>query len=148
MPSGRVRAQARGTPPLPRWRTARTRPAGTGPGDAPPAPPGLAAAILAALPAQPPRAASRVPLGPAALALLLLGALWWERLRFASWLVPLAGTGLAALGAALGRMAAAAAGAAPVAAAVLPVGLPALALLVAVEVPVCALLLRPRPHRG
>lgn len=121
-------------------------------GDAPQAPPGLAEAVLAALPTQPARVASRVPLGPAALALLLLGAVWWERLRLASWLVPLAGTGLAALGVALGRVGSAAAGAAPgaapVAAAVLPLGLPALALLVAVEVSLCGWLLRQRHLRG
>ncbi len=109
------------------------------------APPGLAGAVLAALPSQPLPPTARVPLGPAALAAVLLVALWWERLRFAAWLAPLAGAGLAGMGSALGALAGGLARAAPVAGRVMVWGVPVLLVLVVVEWPVCARLLRPRP---
>ena len=109
------------------------------------APPGLAGAVLAALPSQPMPSTAGVPLGPAVLAAVLLVALWWERLRFAAWLAPLAGAGLAGMGSALGALAGGLARAVPAAIGVLVWGVPVLLVLVAVEFPVCVRLLRPRP---
>ncbi len=129
-----------------RWRRADPVGALGAFGDPPQAPPGLAAAVLAALPARPPRDAARPPLVPALLAIVLLAAVRWGWLPLGLWLVPRAGTGLAALGALLGSLAAALADAATVAAAVLSWGAPALVLCVAVELAACWYLLRARPR--
>lgn len=127
-----------------RWRQADPVGALAAFGAPPQAPPGLETAVLAALPSCLAPTRAGVPLGPAALAAVLVAALWWERLRFAVWFVPLAGTGLAGVGAAVGAAAGVIASAAPIAAAVLSWSVPALFLFIVLELPVCAHLLRPR----